>query len=275
MERSSVGIGVITLMLASCLASLAQSTPSSVVAKKLSGVWVENESKRKIGDRAAEMRFRKTADGGLEELRGPQAKPLAQPVKFGAKAYAIDGSVNTIEWQQIDSRHFERKIFHENKLQNTRHIEISADGKMLTETIDANPTGGKKSTLTVMYGRTSGGPEGLAGIWKAHSVKSNPPPETRFELIGTDGLKASESNGRTYTFHLDNMPVPVAGPTVIAGTMFAFRPVDDHTVEESDSREGVATGKATYSVSADGKTLTITSTPAGASEPSVSVFEKR
>jgi len=275
MERSSLGIEVITLTLASCLACLAQSTPVSLVAKKLSGVWVENVSKTKIGDSFANLRFRQTAEGGLEELRGAEARPLAQPIKFGAKAYAIDGSVNTLEWKQIDSRHFERKIFHEGKLQNTRHIEISADGKTLTQVTDSNPIGGKKSTITIVHERISGGPEGLSGIWKPVSVKSNPPAEVRYELIGTDGLKFSESNGRTYALHLDNTPVAARGPTVIAGTMVASRAVDDHTMEQTDSREGVVTGKSVISVSADGKTLTVTSTPAGAKEPSVFVYEKR
>lgn len=94
-------------------------------------------------------------------------------------------------------------------------------------------------------------------------------------LIGTDSLKFSGSNGMAYTYRLDNTPVAIQGPTTIAGTMTAARVVDDHTLEETDSREGVVTGKTTLSVSPDGKTLTITSSPIGATEPSVQVFEKR
>ena len=119
---------------------------------------------KELGDSAAKLRFQKTADGGLEEVRGPEAKPLVQPVKFGPKPYAIDGCVNTIEWKQIDSRHFERKIFNKGKLQNIRRIEISEDGKTLTQVTESTPTGGKRSTTTVTNDRVSGGPEGLAGI---------------------------------------------------------------------------------------------------------------
>jgi hypothetical protein len=277
-ERSQyrLSLRVITLMLASCLTSFAQSTPASAVAQKLAGSWVENESKTKIGESFAKLRFQKSADGGLEEVRGSEASPLVQPVKFGAKAYAFDGSVNTIEWKQIDSRHFERKIFHEGKLQNIRRIEISKDGKTLTQVTESSPDGGKKSTGTITYERISGGPEGLAGIWKPRSVKTNPPPEIRFESIGTDRLKFSNRNGVTYTYRLDNTPVVSQGPTVIAGSMVAARTIDDHTLEETNSRQGVVTGKAVYSVSADGKILTITfSQVGGGTEPSVQVFEKR
>ena len=275
MEGSSLSLRLITLMLASCLSSLAQPTPTFTGSQKLSGSWVENQSKRKLGDSAAKLRFQKTADGGLEELRGPEAKPLVQPIRFGAKPYAIDGSVNTIEWKQIDSRHFERKIFNKDKLQNIRRIEISEDGKTLTQVTQSTPTGGKRSTVTVTNDRVSGGPEGLAGIWKARSVKTSPAPETRYELIGTDGFKFANDSGASYTFHVDNKPVAVQGPTVIAGTMVAVRAVDDHTLEETNSREGVVTGKTLISLSADGKTLTITSSSSGGGEPSVGVFEKR
>jgi hypothetical protein len=67
MERSQYypSPRVIALMLASCLTSIAQSTPASPAAQKLAGSWVENESKTKIGDSFAKLRFQKTADGGL------------------------------------------------------------------------------------------------------------------------------------------------------------------------------------------------------------------
>jgi hypothetical protein len=57
--------------------------------------------------------------------------------------------------------------------------------------------------------------------------------------------------------------------------MVAVRAVNDHTLEETNSREGVVTGKTLISLSADGKTLTITSSSSGGGEPSVGVFEKR
>lgn len=109
-------------------------------------MWVENEAKLQIGGSLVNLGFRQTADGGLEELRGAELKPLAKPVKFGAKAYTVDGSKNTIEWKQIDSSHFERKIFHEGKLQNTRRIQISGDGKTLTQVTEATPASGRKAT---------------------------------------------------------------------------------------------------------------------------------
>jgi len=276
MRASRFSVRVITLTLLSCLTSLAQSTPPPVVGKFV-GVWIENEAKLKIGGSFADLTFRQSTGGGLEELRGPELKPLVQTVKFDEKPYPIDGSTNTIAWKQIDPSHFERRLFNEGKLLNIRRIQISSDGKTLKQVTETNLPSGKKQTTTVAYQSTSGGPQGLAGVWKALSVKTNPPSEMRFELAGAGGVKLTFGTGVNYTFSLDNVPVVVNGPAVISGTMMAFRAIDDHTLESTSSREGVTTGKTTLSVSNDGKTLTSTSAsivPNGNREPTVSVYEK-
>jgi hypothetical protein len=255
---------------------LGQSSPTPVL-QKFVGVWVEDQSKLKIGDSFGKLRFRQSGDG-LEELRGPEVKPLVQSVKFGTKPYAIDGSTNTIAWKQIDSSHFERSIFNEGKLQNTRRIEVSADGKSLTEVTEVARPGETKYQTTIAFQRISGGPQGLAGIWKPQSVKRVPAPTVRYELSGTDGLKVSEDFGgnvRQYSFKMDQVPVAVVGKTVVSGTMTAFRVIDDHTLEAISSREGVVSGKDTLVVSGDGKAITSTSTTTGNREPTIRVFNKQ
>ncbi len=56
-----------------------------------------------------ELRFRRANSGGIEELRGPENRPLVQPVKFGTKPYAIEDSKDTIAWKETDSNHLERE----------------------------------------------------------------------------------------------------------------------------------------------------------------------
>jgi hypothetical protein len=259
-----------------CLMIVGQSSPTPVL-QKFVGVWMEDESKLKIGDSFGKLRFRQSGDG-LEELRGPEVKPLVQSVKFGTKPYAINGSLNTIAWKQIDSSHFERSIFNDGKLENTRRIEVSADGKTLTEVTEVARPGEKKYQTTIVYRRTSGGPQGLVGIWKAQSVNRVPAPTVRYELSGTDGLKVSEDFGgnlRQYSVKMDKVPVAVVGKTVVSGTMTAFRVVDDHTLEAIGSREGVVSGKDTLVISGDGKMITSTATTTGNHEPTIRVFNKQ
>lgn len=250
-------------------------TPASGSAvSKFVGTWQEDESKRK--GVTATLTFRTNASGGLEEVRGSELRPLVQPVNFTGQPYAIDDSKNTIAWKQIDSNRFERAIYRESRLLNTRRLELSADGKTLTEVTES---GDGKTLVTAVFRRESGN-QGLAGRWKAESFKSSAPLRMTYEAAGSNGIKLTVSGGNptTTTAMLDNKPVPVVGEAVISGTMTAVRQVDESTLEFTASRQGTTTGKSVRVVSADGKTMTVTSTdlgPNASKEPSVTVFVKQ
>ncbi len=253
-------------------------TPASASAvSKFVGTWQEDESKRK--GVTATLTFRTNASGGLEEVRGSELRPLVQPVNFTGQPYAIDDSKNTIAWKKIDSNRFERAIYREGRLLNTRRLELSADGKTLTEVTEASQSGEGKTLVTAVFRRESGD-QGLAGRWKAESFKSSAPLRMTYEAAGSNGIKLTVRGGNptTTTAMLDNKPVPVVGEAVISGTMTAVRQVDESTLEFTASRQGTTTGKSVRVVSADGKTMTVTSTdlgPNASKEPSVTVFVKQ
>ena len=95
-ERLSI-IGV----LACWRVCAAQPAPSpETVIKNFVGTWQENEAKRQIGS-AFSLRFRQGPNGGLEELRGPEARPLVQPVRFTGQPYGTDDSKNTIALEAV------------------------------------------------------------------------------------------------------------------------------------------------------------------------------
>jgi hypothetical protein len=193
------------------------------------------------------------------------------------KAYPIDGSKNTIAWKQIDKNKFERQIFESDKLIATRRIQISADGKTLTEDTDRPLADGKPSITTIVFRRTSGDAQGLVGIWKPESMHSTVASQIKYEAVGTGRLKGSSDQGVTFTLALDGKPVAVTGPAVISGTMVAGKQIDGHTLELTNSREGVPTAKSITVISGDGKVVTVTTTNLGAAsaEASVAVFEKQ
>jgi hypothetical protein len=243
---------------------------------KLTGTWKENESKRKLGPLVT-LKFRRDAQGNLEELRGNEARPLVQPVHFDGKPYSVDSSKNTIVWRQIDKNHFERTIFGSDKLLSTRRIQISDDGKMLTEDTEQTLVDGKKAVTTRQFRRTTGEAQGLAAIWQAVSYHSTIPNRVTYEAVGSR-LKVSTDAGVVYTAALDGKPVVVMGPAVISGTMAALKLIDSQTLEIAQSREGVPTARQTVAISADGKVMTATTVnlaPNASREPSVTVFEKQ
>ena len=114
------------------------------------------------------------------------------------------------------------------------------------------------------------------------SFKTDTPLVQKYEPVGTNAIKFSDHNNElddtTYTVTPDGKPTPVVGSGVIAGTMIAAKPLDDRTIEFTNSREGVVYGKSVRQLSTDGKMLTVTNTTVGpnaSTEPSVFVYVKQ
>jgi len=275
--RSLVVIAALLVPFVSADPSLAQTKDQASGLARFTGTWKEDVSKRKIGS-IQSLVFRLNAKGGLEELRGSELRPLVQPVNFTGKPYSYDASSkNTIAWKQIDSNNFERAIYNAGRLLYTRRIRLSADGRTLTEATEiVTPSG--KGTDTIVYRRISGD-QGLVGKWQGESFKTDLPPQMVIEATGTNGLKiATTVIESTVTLVLDNKPVPVVGLSVIPNSMVAARQTNPSTLEFTNSREGIETGKTIRTLSADGKTMTVTTTdlsPTASKEPFVSVYVKQ
>ena len=269
---SHFGATALALTLATSFLCFAQ-TPS---LGKFAGTWTEDESKRTFGP-VETLKFRTDAKGNLEELRGADARPLVQPVRFDGKPYTVDASKDSIAWKQVDDTHFERKIFESGKLLNTREIEISGGGKALTEVTTRTLGDGKKQAVTVKFRRTKGEGAGLAGIWQAESYHSTVPTQWTYEPAG-DHFKMVNETGVTLMLPTDGKPASVTGPAVISGTMAALKAVSSDKLEIVQSRQGVTTGKLTLTLSGDGKTMTISAVnlaPNASPAPSVTVFRKQ
>lgn len=257
--------------------SLAQTKDQASGVARFRGTWKEDVSKRKIGS-IQTLVFRRNGNGGIEELRGSELKPLVQPVNFTGKPYSYEPtSKNTIAWRQIDSNNFERDLFNAGKLLYTRRLRLSADGQTLTEATELMTAAGK-GTNTVVYRRTAGD-QGLVGRWNPQSFKTDLPPQMIIEAASANGLKITSTNiDSTITVAMDNKPVPVVGLAIIPNSMVAARQTDPSTLEFTNSREGVETGKTVRTLSADGKTMTVTSTELGSAagkEPFVQVYVKQ
>jgi hypothetical protein len=237
---------------------------------KFIGTWRENEAKRQIGA-TVPLRFQRSASGATEELRGPEGKPLVQPVHFGNKAYAVDNSRNTIEWRQADGNHFERRIYQDGNLLSIRRIAISLDGKTLTEATERTPA----DVTTVVFKRVSGDTQGLIGIWQAASINTTKSPTLRVAAIGSNGLRLTDGRGVVESLTFDGKPTATTGPAVISGTMTAAKLINTTRIEVTNSRDGVVTGTVMLDLANDGKTLTRTSKLASGGQASITVYDKQ
>ena len=262
------------------IVGLAQSSGSGSVITRFTGTWKEDVSKRTVGA-LVDLRFQRGANGTLQELRGPDVRPDIQTVVFDGKPHKLENGTSSITWKQPSPNTFERVIADDRAILTVRRIQISADGKTLTEETERKATDGRRDVDTIVFQRISGD-QGLVGRWKAQSFKTNNPAVVKYEPAGTNGIKFSNANNlptdTTYTVAFDGKPVEVIGRTTVDGTMTAAKRLDDRTIEFTNSREGVVSGTSVRQVSADGRTLTVTYTTVGPNAnagPSVSVYVKQ
>jgi hypothetical protein len=279
MKLLAAGIHSCVILMA--IASVAMAQSKEPIVKRFAGNWVENEAKRKGAPGLADLRFRSTTAGKLEELRGPEVRPVVQPVNFDGKTYGLADSKNSIAWKQITPNKFERALFGEGgRLLYTRRIQISQDGQTLTEETERKLLDGTTSTSTGSFERASGNGNGLPGVWKLKSLRSSTPARITYQAVGNNALRVIDERfaNSDYTMTLDGKPVPVTGAAVISNMMVAAKQINDHTIETTQSREGTVSGKQTLTLSADAKTLTISTTSisaTGSREPTIRVFEKK
>jgi hypothetical protein len=284
MKPHNANSGLVLTVLIVIASTLGAQDVSRTIGK-FSGTWKQNEAKSKFGSNL-NLRFRLNAKGEMEELRGPESRPIVEPVIFDGKTYPIDGA-NMIEWKQIDAHKVERKIFDartspgkQGKLITTRKLQISPDGKTVREETERMLADGKASLTTITYTRTSGDSQGLVGIWKLSTLHSNRPPVLKLEPAGNNALKISVTitEDLTYTLTFDGKDAQVVGPDVVSKFTASGKLVDNHTIEVTQSREGVISNKSSWELSPDGKTMTVTTTwmgPNVSPEPSIEVYEKQ
>jgi hypothetical protein len=128
------------------------------------------------------------------------------------------------------------------------------------------------------------------GTWKLNVAKSRyspgPPPKTNLVTIVAveNGLKitgqGTDADGKptslSYTVTYDGKDKPVTGSPDYDAT--SGKRVDASTTELTRKKEGKTVQTATRKISADGKTMTVTSrgkTPSGKPLNNVAVFEKQ
>jgi hypothetical protein len=244
---------------------------------QFAGTWIENEAERKLGS-APNLRFRATGDGKLEELRGPEAVPLVQPITLDGKPYGLPESGNRVAWTKIDDTHFERKLYNGDTLLTTRRIQLSGDGSTLTEEFERKRPDGTTTVLTSVFKRKGTEGKGLAGTWSLQSLRSSAPRQLKIVKAGSDGLTLTTDIGAQFTVKFDGKPVPLTGAGLIPNMTVVATRSADRTIELTDSRNGTVVSKQVLSLAPDGKTLTSSVTnlaPGASGSPSVTVYRRQ
>ena len=134
-------------------------------------------------------------------------------------------------------------------------VEAAGDGKILKGSY-VDHTGAKEATGSYTEKRVAAGPAGshaISGTWKPDVMTAgNEAAITVGYAMTADGF-SMHWNGQSYDAKFDGKEYPVNGDP--SHTTVTLKRVDEHTVLESDHRQGKVTDEIRLAVAADGKTI--------------------
>ncbi len=133
---------------------------------------------------------------------------------------------------------------------------VSDDRQTLTERQTIYFAAPRPIEFTTHSSRASVGSAGtheISGTWRmTDGDVSNHAEETIFKVTG-DTLAMSDRMGRSFSAKLNGTEAPYNGIDEFTGV--SLKMLDDHTIEESDRRDGNVVKISRWTVSKDGKTM--------------------
>ena len=233
------------------------------------GTWVYN----------ADRSPKPTITYGIKDLGGDhyaltgssgettQIKADGVSIKSPSGATVSFKKLNDHTWQMVrlDSRTMKRTY------------TVSADDKTLQLVDIFTATDGGQETTTTVYARTSPG-KSLYGEWKSVSLEdkmSGTPEKFIIEPYGKDGLSIISTSNRHRTDMLfDGKQYFEIAPDGTKGDSASGKRINDHVIQMQGQVNGKLDSIDEFTVSEDGKTLTLVSKSIKTSATFVSVWDK-
>lgn len=192
--------------------------------------------------------------------------------KMDGKEYP-DPFGGTITYKPTGNDTWESTYTMKGKLVSTDTTKLSADGNTLTVNSKGTKPNGDSFDDNTVYTRVSGGP-GLAGKWKTTKVSISSPNVIEFAPNGADGvtLRVVDQN-IACDAKFDGKDYPATGPMAPAGFTLAVQQKGPRSIGMTVKINGKEFYKITYTVSADGKTLTAVGAATATNEETKAVYE--
>jgi hypothetical protein len=231
------------------------------------GTWKVNRDKSKlVGDTVkfapagALVRF--TASGDSYEFKpdGSETK-----TRFGAAL-----------WKKIDDNTWEETDMVKGRLDAKITWTLSDDGKTLTQHVTGDKPAGGTFDDTYSYVRIAG-TKGFMGTWKDKEFKSSSSPSMLMLSDVENGLVVEEPDFKLKaTGHFDGNPGDVEGPSIPEGASFTLVKAGARSFKMTRTQNGKAFDVSTWTVSPDGKTMTVVTHTLGTTDPpTTEFFEKQ
>jgi len=196
------------------------------------------------------------AAGGMLQF---SSQGFAYTFKLDGKDYPMP-SGGTTAWSQTSATIWDVANRLNGKVTNTYHLVLTGD-TLAVNGLTMKPDGGTMA-FSSSYKRVSGGP-GFAGKWMSTSVKM---PVTVLEIAssGANGVSLKDDTGPVVNGQFDGRDNAAQGMMTGTKSTYSLRKISASSFELTSKLDGKPMYVDVYSVSADGKTLTIDGTPVNA-----------
>jgi len=253
------------------------SAPADTDLRGFVGTWKETQSKsRPFISSTLTYTFTAEPDGFTTIVRG--GVQLRDRVRIDGNEYPTPGvEGRTVSWTKVNDTLYVSTVKRNGTLLGTGRWGLSDGGKHLRQETTPVRANGDNDINIIEYIRSSGDGDALLGEWKPVSSRSAVPDLFVVTLMKDELSVFYPKYGSTlYTMRLDGKRYPLIAPNALPGMMTAAEPLGMRTLRRTTFQSEKPTLEIVMTVSADGKTLTLTThTPNSTDEPSLFVYEKQ
>jgi len=231
--------------------------PASLLAQSpFDGTWRTNMEQAKLSPKPNVFSLNK----GIYECSSCNPKIN---VKADGQDQSVTGQAyDTINVHEVDAKSIAVMTKKSGKTVSDQTRTVSDDGKTLTVKTVAHPPNSDQTVGTEItasrVGKAPAGANGTSGSWRTNKVAQSENGLATTYKSGSDGLSMSTPTGVSYTAQVDGKDYPVKGS--YAYNSVSLKRVNDHTIEETDKRDGKVVFVLKMTVAADGKKMTTVST---------------
>lgn len=251
---------------ATMAALLALASTSLFAQSPFDGKWQLNQQKSNMTGQTMKI---EDAGNGAVKFVNPN---FTTTVKTdGTKAETPSGGTMALQKKGNDSYHETNWI--KGKEISQADWTLSNGGKTLTiHEYGTNPNG-EKFDNTTAYTRASGN-NGLAGDWKTSSVKIGSPEWFTMKVTGDELTWDIPAIKGVLKAPLNGKEARPTGPTIPESLALAVTKKGPRTLNVTETLQGKTVFTGTYTVSPDGKTMTVEGKNSKG-EPTKEVWEKQ
>jgi hypothetical protein len=245
---------------------------SGVDLKAFVGSWTQNVARsRGTISKDLTYTFTQEADGFVAIVRG--RVQLRDRVRFDGSDYPTpDIPGRTTSWTRVSDTTYETTIKNRGVVTRGKWT-LSADGRRLTQ--ETTRTQPQADTNVIEYIRTSGSGSSLIGGWEPISSTSSVAESFVATLSDATTLAVSFATGVRYTMRSDGQEYD-ARSDAFPDMKAVVTGLGSRALQRTTFRGRSPILEAVWTLSADGRALTVTSRSVGSSdEPSVFVYERQ